>query len=118
MRPRLGDGWTTLHALLMRHEDAVLAVASGRYEWIGRMVRGSHAAAAGAGVLTSRIDRLATHPVVGLVILAAVLGLTFWLTYAIGTPLQAFLDTHLVQAGAAWRACALAMAHRVGSAAS
>ncbi len=109
MRPRLGDGWTTLHALLMRHEDAVLAVASGRYEWIGRMVRAAVTRPRPGRVsLTSRIDRLATHPIVGLVILAAVLGLTFWLTYAIGTPLQAFLDTHLVQAGAAWARTALA----------
>lgn len=111
MQPRLGERWETLHAILMRHEDAVLAVAGGRYEWIGRMVRAAVTRPRpGQVTLTDRIDRLATHPLVGLLLLAAVLGIMFWLTYSIGTPLQAFLDTHLVQAGAAWARGALAAA--------
>lgn len=103
LRPRLGVHWEPLHAILMQHEDAVLAVAGGRYEWIARMVRAAVTRPRpGQVTLTDRIDRAATHPLLGLLVLAAVLGLTFWLTYAIGTPLQAYLDIHLVQAGAAW----------------
>ncbi len=111
LRPRLGERWEAVHAILMRHEDAVLAVAGGRYEWIARMVRAAVTRPRpGQVTLTDRIDRLATHPLLGLLILAAVLGVTFALTYAIGTPLQAFLDTHLVHAGAAWARDALAVA--------
>jgi ferrous iron transport protein B len=46
--------------------------------------------------LTERLDRWATHPFWGLLILAGILALTFSLTYAIGTPLQDFLDTVVV----------------------
>lgn len=109
MRPRLGERWDALHAILMRHEDAILAVAGGRYEWIARMVRAAVTRPRlGQVTRTDRLDRLATHPLMGLLILAATLGLTFWLTYTIGTPLQVLLDTYLVQAGAAWAWYALA----------
>ncbi len=101
MRSRLGERWEAVHQILRQHEDAVLAVAGGRYEWIGRMVRAAVTRPrAGQVTLTDRLDRIATHPVWGLLVLGGVLGLTFWLTYAIGTPLQAWLDSWLVQAGA------------------
>ncbi len=57
---------------------------------------------AGRVTMTDRLDRVATHPVGGLLVLVTVVGLLFWMTYAIGTPLQQWLDTHLVQAGAGW----------------
>jgi ferrous iron transport protein B len=102
------DQWDQVHAILMQHEDAVLAVASGRYEWIGRMVRVAVTRPrAGQVTLTDRLDRAATHPFWGLLILLGMLGLIFWLTYAVGAPLQEFLDTYLVQAGAEWVRSAL-----------
>jgi len=104
MRERLSaEQWEQVHALLMQHEDAILAVASGRYEWIGRMVRAAvRQPRAGQVTLTDRLDRAATHPFWGLLILLGILGLLFWLTYTVGTPLQELLDTYLVQTGAAW----------------
>ena len=33
------EQWDRVHEILMAHEDAFLAVASGRYEWVGRMIR-------------------------------------------------------------------------------
>jgi ferrous iron transport protein B len=103
MRERLSpEQWEQVHALLRRHEDAILAVASGRYEWIGRMVRAAVLQPrAGQVTLTDRLDRAATHPFWGLLILLGILGVLFWLTYTVGTPLQELLDTYLVQAGAA-----------------
>ena len=102
MQARLADRWEPVHALLRQHEDAILAVAGGRYAWIGRMVRAAVIRPqAGRVTLTDRLDRVATHPVWGLLVLVAIVGLLFWATYAIGTPLQQLLDTHLVQAGAA-----------------
>ena len=103
MQACLADRWQPVHALLRQHEDAILAVAGGRYAWIGRMVRAAviHPQA-GQVTLTDRLDRVATHPVGGLLVLVAIVGLLFWVTYAVGTPLQQWLDTHLVQAGAGW----------------
>jgi len=104
MRERLpAEQWEQVHAILMQHEDAILAVASGRYEWIGRMVRAAvRQPRAGQVTLTDRLDRAATHPFWGLLILLGILGVLFWLTYTVGTPLQELLDTYLVQTGAAW----------------
>ena len=96
---RLGERWEAVHAILREHEDAVLAVASGRYQWIGRMVRAAvRRPHPGEITLTDRLDRVLTHPVAGLGVLLAVLGLTFWLTYALGTPVQAWLEAHVVHA--------------------
>jgi ferrous iron transport protein B len=94
------DMWQAVHMLLMEHEDAVLAVAGGRYDWIGRMVRAAVVRPrAGQIQLTDRLDRWATHPLWGLGILLAVLALLFWLTYTVGIPLEEILDAALVQAG-------------------
>ena len=86
-----------LHVLLREHDDALVAVASGRYEWIGRMIRAALTRPKTGRIgLTERLDRWATHPLWGLVILAGILGLAFWLTYAVGSPLQELLDTYVV----------------------
>jgi len=86
--------WEQVHQILMAHEDAILAVAGGRYEWIGRMIRAAMTRPrAGQITLTERLDRWATHPLGGLAILAGILGLVFWLTFAVGRPLQDLLDT-------------------------
>jgi ferrous iron transport protein B len=78
-------------------------VASGRYEWIGRMVRAAVTRPrAGQVTLTDRLDRVATHPFWGLLLLLGILGVVFWLTYSLGAPMQELLDEYLVQAGAEW----------------
>lgn len=89
--------WEAVHEILLQHDDALLAVASGRYEWIGRMVRAAVARPQlGQISLTERIDRWAAHPLWGLVLLALVLGAVFGLTFTLGSPLQAWLDTQVV----------------------
>jgi ferrous iron transport protein B len=109
MREQMREGWGQVYAILMRHEDAMLAVASGRYEWIARMVRAAVTRPrAGQVTLTDRLDRVATHPVWGLLLLLGILGVVFWLTYSLGAPLQKLLDEYLVQAGADWVRDALA----------
>jgi len=91
------ERWDQVHEILMAHEDAVLSVASGRYDWVGRMIRAAVTRPrAGQITLTERLDRWATHPLWGLGILAAILGVVFWLTFALGTPLQEFLDVYVV----------------------
>jgi ferrous iron transport protein B len=89
--------WAPVDAILHRHEDAIIAVAGGRYEWIRRMTRAAlKRPRAGRVTLTHRLDNVATHPFWGLVTLAAVLALTFGLTYSLGVPLQGWLADHFV----------------------
>lgn len=89
--------WEAVHDILRAHDDAFMAVASGRYEWIGRMLRAAVSRPkVGQVGLTERLDHLAAHPVWGLILLAAVLGLVFWLTFTIGSPIQAWLDESVI----------------------
>ncbi len=91
--------WTAIHALLMQHEDAYLDIAGGRYDWIGRMVRAAVThPKTGAVSRTERLDRVATHPLWGLVILLGILGLAFWLTYTIATPAAGWLADRILNA--------------------
>jgi ferrous iron transport protein B len=91
------ERWEAVHDVLRAHDDALVAVASGRYEWIGRMIRAAVTRPkVGQIGLTERLDRWAVHPFWGLIILAGILGLAFWLTYTIGAPLQDLLDTYVV----------------------
>ncbi|PKN94863.1 MAG: ferrous iron transport protein B [Chloroflexi bacterium HGW-Chloroflexi-6] len=91
------ETWTAVHAILVQHDDAMLAVASGRYEWVGRMVRAAVVRPRlGQISLTERLDRVAAHPVWGLFVLAGILGLVFWLTFTVGAPLQEWLDVVVV----------------------
>jgi len=104
------ERWDAVYDVLRAHDDALVAVASGRYEWIGRMIRAAVTRPkAGQIGLTERLDRWATHPLWGLLILAGIMGIVFGLTYTVGWPLVELLDTYLVgglgdlaRAGLAW----------------
>lgn len=88
---------TDVQKVLAQHDDAMLAIASGRYEWINRIIRSSvERPPIGQISLTDRLDRWATHPVWGLLILAGILALVFLLTFAIGSPLQAWLGIAVI----------------------
>jgi ferrous iron transport protein B len=93
------DQRRALQSLLMQHEDAYLDIAGGRYEWISRMVRAAVTQPkAGAITQTERVDRVATHPVWGLILLLAMFGLVFWVTYAVATPIAGWLSGHVLSA--------------------
>ena len=79
--------WQEAHKLLLKHEDAYLDIAGGRYDWVARMVRAAvERPRRGAVSLTDRIDRVATHPLWGLLVLLAAFAALFWVTYAVGRP--------------------------------
>lgn len=91
------EKWDEIHALLKDHDDAMLAIASGRYEWIGRLTRAAVThPRIGQVSLTDRLDRWMAHPVAGLIILALILGSVFWLTFSLGSPVQEWLDSRLI----------------------
>lgn len=99
VRNTLPHIWDDIHKLLMQHEDAYLDIASGRYEWIGRMVRAA-VVKPKAGIITQtdRVDRIATHPLWGLLALLSIFALAFWLTYTVAIPLVNWLDARVVTA--------------------
>lgn len=91
------EAWQRVHGLLHEHEDAVLDVASARYEWIGRMVRAAvRRPRLGQVSFTDRFDRIATHPAWGLALLLAVFGGVFWLTFSVAGPIQEWLEDSIV----------------------
>ena len=103
------ESWTDVQSVLRQHEDAIIAVAGGRYEWIGRMTRAAlKRPRAGRITRTQLIDRVATHPFWGLVMLAVILVVIFGLTYSIGGPLQEWVASHVVGELANWASHALA----------
>lgn len=88
-----GDRWEQLNSLLRENEDAVVSIAGARYQWIERMVRAAVVAPRqGAISLTDRLDRAATHSLVGPAILLGLLGVLFWLVYRVGGPAMDLLD--------------------------
>lgn len=90
------ERWTQVHDILYHHEDAILDIAGARYEWIGRMVRAAVVRPrVGQLSLTVRLDRVLTHPLWGTLALGGILALVFWLTYALGLPLQGWLEDGL-----------------------
>jgi ferrous iron transport protein B len=103
------DVWEQVHDILKTHEDAIIDVAGGRYDWIRRMVRAAVIRPrAGQITRTDKLDRWATHPFWGMLILAGILGIVFWLTYTVGAPLQDLLDVYLVGTAADWTSALLA----------
>jgi len=95
--------WRSLESLLGEHEDAVLDIASGRYDWIERMVRAAVThPRLGQITLTDRLDRVAVHPLWGLLLLLATFGLVFWITFTAGVPIQNWLDVQVVGRLQAW----------------
>ena len=89
--------WQKVHDILRQHDDAYMAVASGRYQWISRMLSAAmHRPHKGQIGLTERLDRWAVHPFWGLVILALILGTVYALTFAVGAPIQAWLDQTII----------------------
>ena len=92
------DEWRPIITILAQHEDAILDIAGGRYEWIGRMVRAAITQPQlGQISFTDRFDRIAVHPVWGLLLLLGAFGLVFLLTFTVASPIQEWLDVAIVE---------------------
>jgi ferrous iron transport protein B len=87
------EAWEPVHTLLYQHEDAILDIAGARYEWVARIIRAAVVEPKVTRVgLTARLDKILTHPIWGTITLIALLGVVFFLTYKVGSPLQAWLS--------------------------
>jgi ferrous iron transport protein B len=87
VRDQVPDAWEAINERLSEHEDAYLDIAGGRYDWVARMVRAAVVQPRrGVTVITDRIDRVATHPLWGLLLLIGALAVMFWVTYTIANP--------------------------------
>lgn len=103
------DEWRKTQEILSRNDSAMVQIASSRYEWIGKIIRAAVTRPkVGQIGVTERLDRIAAHPVWGLVLLAVILGFVFWLTFTLGAPLQKWLEANLVTRTADWLRVALA----------
>ena len=92
------NNWSSIVLLFKEHEDAVLDIASGRYDWIIRMVRAAvKHPRIGQISLTDRLDRIAVHPLWGMLLLLSIFGLIFWLTFNVAAPVQQWLDVYIVE---------------------
>ena len=90
--------WNEILSLLLKHEDALHAVVNGRYDWIEKMTRAAISRfKMGQVVLTDRIDHILTRPIFGIPVLLAVMAAVFFLTYAVGVPLQIWMSDHILQ---------------------
>ena len=90
--------WDEILGLLLKHEDALHAVVNGRYDWIEKMTRAAISRfKMGQVVLTDRIDHILTRPIFGIPALLAVMAFVFFLTYAVGVPLQIWMNDHILQ---------------------
>jgi ferrous iron transport protein B len=94
---------SSLESYLREHESAAVTIATLRYAWVEKMMAVTQEKPPlGRVSLTEKIDRVTTHPIMGLFILLLVLGLIFGFIYSIGIPIQKFLDVHLIQNGRAF----------------
>jgi ferrous iron transport protein B len=87
------EAWENVHQLLYQHEDAILDIAGARYEWVARIIRAAVVEPKVTRVgLTAHLDRVLTHPLWGTLALIAILGLVFFFTYKVGSPIQTWLS--------------------------
>jgi ferrous iron transport protein B len=89
--------WAQLERIWQANGDAPIAVAGERYAWISRAVKAAVIRQPTASsTFAARIDRVATHPLGGMGVLAGILGLLFLLTYTVGAPIQEWLDVTII----------------------
>ncbi|MEW6067337.1 MAG: ferrous iron transport protein B [Nitrospirota bacterium] len=96
------DKWDEVQSLLHKHEDSLLAVVHGRYDWIEDIIRLSVSQhKKGQILITDRLDHVLTRPVFGIPILLGILACVFLLTYKIGSPVQTMLES-IITSFAKW----------------
>ena len=91
------DVWERTESVLRQHEQAVLEIVGGRYDWAADICR--HAVRRPERERISPgewADRLLTHPLGGLVAFVALVFGIYWLMFNAGAPLQGWLNENVV----------------------
>jgi ferrous iron transport protein B len=94
------EQFAALDSYLKANESAAVTIATLRFEWIGKIVavvQKKHVL--GNVSLTEKLDRIALHPLWGLLTLFAILCLIFAFVYRIGIPAQKFFNLQLIERG-------------------
>jgi ferrous iron transport protein B len=92
------DRRAELDSFLSERESAAVTMAGLRFDWVRSVLSSAQESpSTGRISLTERLDRAATHQILGLVILLGVMGLVFLAVYGIGVPLQHFLQVSLIE---------------------
>ncbi len=92
------DRWAEVDSVLRAKEAAPMAIAGLRFDWVRRVLStAQRKRPLGQVSLTERIDRVATHPVLGLLISLLVMGIAFAAVYGAGIPLQRLLQAGVVE---------------------
>ncbi|BDG62368.1 ferrous iron transport protein B [Caldinitratiruptor microaerophilus] len=107
VRHRVGADWDRLQdEIAAALPDAPVVLADERYAWVARAVREATAARPVGLKMTpsDRVDRVVTHPVLGVPITILTLGLGIWGTFRLTAPVQdwigrAFADLGQMAAG-------------------
>jgi ferrous iron transport protein B len=90
------DIWNRVKSLLREHEDSLLAVVKGRYDWIEGAVRTTISEFKRGQVLfTDKLDDILTRPIFGIPILFGILTFVFIITYGLGLPIQYLLESSM-----------------------
>ena len=92
------DRQEELDSFLSDKESAAITLAGLRFDWVKNVLSSAQERPAiGRVSVTEKIDHAATHPIWGLVVLAAVMILVFLVVYGIGIPVQHFLQVSLIE---------------------
>ncbi len=92
------DRQAELDSFLSNKESAAITLAGLRFDWVKNVLSSAQdRPAIGRVSVTEKIDHAATHPIWGLVVLAAVMILVFLVVYGIGVPVQHFLQVSLIE---------------------
>jgi ferrous iron transport protein B len=88
------DKLEEVRLLLRRHEDSLLAIVHGRYDWIEAIIRSCVSKfRKGQVLLTDRLDHILIRPIFGIPILLGILAFVFFITYSVGLPVQGLLQS-------------------------
>jgi ferrous iron transport protein B len=91
------DAWERIRNILHQHEQAMLEIASSRYDWAAETYRRAVGRPGGENIsLGERADRLLTHPLGGLIAFAAMVFGIYWLMFNLGAPMQGWLNDNVV----------------------
>lgn len=89
--------WERVEGILQEHEQAVLEIAGGRYDWAAETYQRAVKRPSGERVSPGeRADRLLTHPLGGVIAFVAMVFGIYWLMFSVAAPVQGWLDENVV----------------------